>query len=135
MNTAKMIALVLGVLMVLLGVTALAMPERVLPLAQFTTTPNGVYVATVIRLAIGIILLFAASQSRFPKVLRVISVLALVAGIATLMFGSSGVRLMASSLSKNGTVVVRVIGTFALLVGAFVVYALLTNSHRRSSNS
>src|SRR2546423_2914808 len=70
MNIAKMIALVLGVFMILLGLTALTVPDRVLPLAQFTTTPNGVYVATIIRFAIGIILLFAASQSRFPKVLR-----------------------------------------------------------------
>src|SRR2546423_3901621 len=134
MNIAKMIALVLGVFMILLGLTALTVPDRVLPLAQFTTTPNGVYVATIIRFAIGIILLFAASRSRFPKVLRIIGTLALVAGIATLVFGSSGTRPLANSLSKNGSVVVRVFGTFVLLVGGFVVYALLSNSHRRSRN-
>src|SRR2546423_8647588 len=135
MNIAKLIALVLGVLMVLLGLTALAAPDRVLPLAQFTTTPNGVYVATIIRFAIGMILLFAASQSRFPRILRVIGTLALVAGIETLVFGSSGTRPLVTSLSKNGSVVVRVFGTFVLLVGGFVVYAFLTNGHRRSRNS
>src|SRR5205807_8551051 len=101
MNTAKMIALVLGVLMVLLGLTALAMPERVLPLAQFTTTPNGVYVAAAIRFAIGTILLLAASQSRFPKVLRVVGALALVAGIATLLLGVGGARAIRNALANN----------------------------------
>ena len=131
MNIARLVALVLGILMILLGLTALAVPDRVLPLAQFTTTPNGVYVATIIRFAIGIILLFAASHSRFPKVLRIIGTLALVAGIATLVFGSSGTRPLATSLSKNGSVVVRVFGTFVLLVGSFVVYAFSSTDHRR----
>jgi hypothetical protein len=124
MKIARLMGLVLSVLMVLLGLTALAMPDRVLPFARFTTTPNGVYVAAGIRFAIAIILLFAALASRFPKVLRVVAILALLGGIATLAFGVSGGRAFQNVLSNNGTIVLRVIGAFLTLVGSFIGYAV-----------
>lgn len=131
----KSVALVLGVLMMLLGIVALAVPDRVWDFAQFTTTANGVYVAGAIRLAIGLIFLFAASQSRFPKVLRVLGVIALVAGVATLVMGAKGARTLAGALTNYGTNAVRAFGFFVLIVGSFVVYAFLTNNGRRSINS
>ncbi len=121
---AKILAGVLAVLMILLGLTALAAPDRVMPLARFSTTTNGVYVAAGIRFAIGVILLFAASQSRFPKVLRVIGVLAVLGGIATLALGVSGGRMFQNVLSNDGTIVLRVVGLFVLLVGSFIGYAV-----------
>ena len=121
---ARVLALVLALSLALLGLTALAMPDRVLPLARFTTTTNGVYVATGIRFAIGIIVLFAASKSRFPRVLRVIGVLALLGGIATLALGVSGGRMFQTVLSNNGTIVLRIVGLFVLLVGSFIGYAV-----------
>ena len=120
MSIAKLIALGLSILMVLLGLTALAAPDRVLPLARFTTTTNGVYVAAGIRFAIGVILLFAASESRFPKVLRVVGVLAVLGGIATLALGG---RTFQNVLSNNGTIVLRFVGLFVLLIGSFIGYA------------
>src|SRR2546423_7502361 len=126
---ARLIALMLGVLMVLLGITALAAPDRIWPLAQFTTTANGIYVAAGIRLAIGLILVFAASGSRFPIVLRVMGILALLAGGATLLLGVRGARTIANALTNYGTTTVRAIGLFVLIVGSFVAFAVSTRPH------
>src|SRR2546423_1833588 len=123
---ARLIALMLGVLMVLLGITALAALDRVWPLAKFTTTANGVYVAAGIRLAIGLIFVFAASGSRFPIVLRVMGILALLAGGATLVLGVQGARTIADALTNYGTTTVRALGLFVLLVGSFVAFAVRT---------
>jgi len=79
MKISRMLATILGCLMMLLGLAAVLVPDRVLPFARFTTTANGVYVAAAIRLAIGLILLMAAAGSRFPIVLRVLGGFAIVA--------------------------------------------------------
>jgi hypothetical protein len=124
MRISKLLAIVLGVLLMLLGIIALVTPDRVLAIARFTTTPNGVYVAAAIRLGIGLILLFAASGSRFPNVLRVLGALAVIGSIATLFLGVGGARAMAERLLPYGTAVIRGFGTFILIVGAFVMYAV-----------
>jgi len=132
MKILKLLAIVLGVLMMFLGIIALVLPDRALTVARFTTTPNGVYVAAAIRLGIGLVLLFAASDSRFPNVLRVLGVLAVVGGVATLLLGVGGARAIAERVQPYGLTVIRGFGTFILIVGAFVIYAV---SNRESSSA
>lgn len=127
MNFIIVLGLTVCLLMIMLGITALALPDRVWPFAQFTTTANGVYVAGGIRLVIGLAFLLAASSSRFPLVLRVFGILALLAGVATLALGAQGARTIANALTDYGTNAVRALGIFVLLVGSFVAYAITTH--------
>jgi hypothetical protein len=83
-----------------------------------------VYVAAAIRVAVGLILLFAAAGSRFPTVLRVLGALAVIGGIVTLYLGVGGARAIADNLLPYGTMVTRGFGVFALVVGAFIAYAV-----------
>jgi hypothetical protein len=52
----KVLGYLVAALMLILGVVGLIAPNRLLAIAQFTTTTIGVYVAAGIRLAIGLIL-------------------------------------------------------------------------------
>lgn len=111
-------------LMLILGVIGLLVPNRLVEMARFTTTPNGIYVAAGVRMAIGVILWLVASRSRFPKLLRVLGTLALIGGIGTLVLGSQRAREIADWVSANGTLVVRMFGVFALAIGSFIAYAI-----------
>lgn len=111
-------------LFLILGVIGLLVPNRLLEMARFTTTPNGVYVAAVVRVAIGAILWMVAAQSRFPKILRVLGTLALIGGIGTIILGSQRAREIADWVSANGTVIIRTFGGFALAIGSFIAYAI-----------
>lgn len=114
-------------LLLILGVIGLLTPYRLFEMAQFTTTPIGIYVAAGVRLAIGAILLAAAAQSRFPKILRVLGTLALIGGIATLFVGASGAQAIARWIATSGMTPVRIFGVFALAIGSFIGYAIMEN--------
>jgi hypothetical protein len=124
MKISRMLATILGFLMMLLGLCALLVPDRVLPFARFTTTPNGVYLAAGIRLLIGLILLMAAGGSRFPIVLRILGGFAILGGIATLVIGVAGAQTMAEQMLPYVTTAIRGIGAFLIVLGTFVVYAV-----------
>jgi len=119
---------VLGFLVValfmILGVIGLFAPQRLFALAQFTTTPTGIFVVAGVRLAIGAILIAVSSRSRFPTVLRVLGALAIVGGFATLALGSVRARLIVDWISGQGVTLVRAFGIFALAIGSFLAYAI-----------
>ena len=124
MKLMKVLALLVAVLMILLGVSGLAAPNRLLSIAEYTATPGGLYVVAAIRLAIGIILLAAASGSRFPKTLGVLGALALIGGIATLFLGVDRARAIADWVSAQGMIVIRGFALFAVAIGSFIAYAV-----------
>ena len=120
--------IVLGFLVVavfmILGAIGLFAPHRLFALAQFTTTPTGLYVVAGFRLAIGLILLLVASSSRFPKILRVLGILALIGGIATLFLGVDRARAIVDWVSAQGPNLISGFGVFALAIGSFIAYAI-----------
>jgi hypothetical protein len=120
----KVLGFLVVALMLILGVIGLLVPNRLMEMARFTTTPNGIYLVAGLRLAIGAILWTVASRSRFPKILRVLATLALIGGIGTLVLGSERAREIADWVSANGTLVVRTFGVFALAIGSFLAYAI-----------
>lgn len=120
----KLLGFLVVALMLILGVIGLLVPNRLMELARFTTTPNGIYVAAGVRIAIGAILWMVASRSRFPKILRVLATLAVIGGIATLVLGSQRAREIADWASANGTMVVQTFGVFALAISGFIAYAI-----------
>ena len=77
----------------------------------------------IVELVIGIILLGAASRSRFPKVLYVFGALAIVGGFATLFLSVEQARAIADWASSRAAIVVRLFGLLALALGSFIAYA------------
>jgi hypothetical protein len=128
MKLMKVLAFLVALLMILLGVTGLLGPNRLLSIAEYAATPGGLYVAAAIRLAIGIILLGAAAGSRFPNTLRVLGALALIGGIATLFLGVERARAIADWASAQGTTVIRGFAVFAVAIGGFLAYAVSNKS-------
>jgi len=116
--------LLVALFMIVLGVTGIILPHRLLSIAEFTVTAAGLYVTAAVRLVIGIILLVAASRSRFPKVLYVFGALAIVGGFATLFLSVEQARAIADWASSRAAIVVRLFGLFALALGSFIAYAI-----------
>lgn len=120
----RVLAFLVVALLLIFGVVGLLVPNRLFEIARFTITPTGVYVTGAIRLAIGTILFLAASRSRFPKILRVLGVLIFIGGIGTFFIGSVGAKAIADSARDYGTIVPRVFGVVAILIGGFLAYAI-----------
>ena len=66
-----LLTLLIGLLLVVQGLVGLAAPDMFVSSIRFIQTPPVVYLAAVLRVVFGIVLVRAAPSSRLPKFLRV----------------------------------------------------------------
>lgn len=120
----KSLALFVGLLMVALGLVAIAAPDFLVTMGMRAITPVGLYVVAAIRIAIGLVLLGAASVSRMPRTLRVFGIVAIAAGVATAFFGVERAHAFMDWLSSAAPMAPRLMGAVALAIGSFIIYAV-----------
>ena len=115
-------ALVIGFLIIAQGIAGLVAPESFLRLIQWVQTPPNIYFAAVVRVAFGIVLIFAAPRSRTPLALRILGGLIALGGLLTPFLG---IRLADVILGwwSQGPGIVRAWAAGALAIGFFIVYA------------
>lgn len=120
----RVLAFLVVAFFLILGVIGLLTPQRLLAMAQFTTEPPGIYVVAGVRLAVGIILLLVASQSRLPNILRVLGILVFLGGVGTLLLGSERAHAIFVWVSNQSLITLRLFGVFALAIGGLIAYAI-----------
>lgn len=125
----KILSLFVALSIICIGLMALVAPDSFLSVAQSTVTPKGLYVIAGLRVIFGLVLLIAAAASRLPRTMRVVGAIALVAGLATPLFGLERARAIFSWSSVHGTSLIRVWGVIALAVGSLIAYAFISR-HR-----
>jgi len=123
------VALLLGVLVALQGLLGLAAPVAFVELVRFFQTPPTIYVAAVVRVAFGVVLVRAANQSRVPVALRLLGVAIVVGGALTPFIGVQFAQVILGWWAEGGSAVVRVWALGSLAIGAFIMYATIPN-HR-----
>jgi hypothetical protein len=121
---------IIGLVIVALGIVGLAVPDYLPRLAWLTQSAPVLYIAAVVRVAFGIVLLLAAPKARIPNALRILGVLMVLGGALTPFFGA---RLAEAILAwwARDLAVIRAWATAALAVGVFIVYA--TGYRRRAA--
>ena len=124
----KIIALLIAALMILLGLTGVLWPEGLMEFAKYTFTSTGIYVAAIVRIAFGILLLVAAKATRTPKTVRVIALILLVAGVATALISVERAQLLRDWWLGRGPDAIRIAACIPLAIGFFVAGATLTKS-------
>jgi hypothetical protein len=122
LNVAVMM---IGVAVAGLGLVGLVAPAQLLDFGRSLLTETGLYVVAAVRVAFGLLLLFAARLSRMPRTLRVLGIVIIVAGLTTPLFGVERSIAMFNWLSAQAPALVRVMATFAIAFGTLVVYATL----------
>ena len=120
----KLLGLLFALLMICVGLSALIAPYRFLSATEYTVTANGLYVVAALRVGVGLVLLAASSASRMPKTLRVFGIIALIAGMTTLLVGGERARAIFNWSSVHGPGVIRAWGVIALAAGCLIAYAL-----------
>jgi hypothetical protein len=118
--------IIFGALIFLAGFVILIYPETIFGYMRARLDRLGLQIAAiVIRLILGVLLIYQADMSRFPLVVEVIGWISLVAAISIIAMGRRNfIRLMEWSLSfvkRFG----RIGGLMAAAFGAFLVYAFV----------
>ena len=122
----KAIALFIGALMILLGLTGVLWPEGLMDLMKYSFTSTGIYVAAITRMILGALLLVAARATRTPKTIRVIAVIIFLAGVATALINPERAQLLRDWWLSHGPDALRIAACFPLAVGFFILVATMT---------
>jgi hypothetical protein len=118
----RLLGLAIGVIVILVGAICLASPDVLLSLGHLAATPGGLYVVAALRIAIGLVLIFAAAESRAPRTLRVIGVFVIIAGLTTPWFGVERARAVLDWFTKAGPSFMRLTAGVAMAIGGFLSY-------------
>ncbi len=120
----------IGILVVALGIFGLVLPDYFVRLVHLFQAPPIIYVAAIVRITFGIVLVLAAPASRATIALRILGIVIVVGGALTPFIG---VRLADLILGwwSWGPGIVRAWAAAALLLGVFIIYA--TGHKRRAA--
>ena len=122
MPVANILAMGLGFVVAAIGVLALAAPSVLLELGRTLQSPSGLYVVAAVRVGFGIILIWAASNSRTPRTLRVLGIFIIIAGLITPFFGVDRTRAVFDWWSTQGSFFARAWPFAAIGFGLFLAY-------------
>jgi hypothetical protein len=115
----------LAVFVVLIGAWGVLAPSRITDFVTRFGSKGGLWIATGIRLVLGLALWFAAPVSRAPLLLQVLGVIALVAAVVLLFMGADRFKALVNWWTKLSPTAMRFNCLFALAFGAVILWALL----------
>jgi hypothetical protein len=120
----KSLALLVALFIMVVGVAGIFTPDSLIRVGRYVVTPVGLYAVAVFRVGIGLVLMLVARMSRAPKTLRAFGAVALVAGLATPLFGVERARAIVDWEATQGTALIRVGAGLALAIGGFIAFAV-----------
>ena len=122
----RLFGLVIGALVILAGAISFTAPDLRLALEGWVTTPAGLYEITALGVAIGLVFVFAAPASRAPRTLRVLGLIAIIAGLMTPWFGVARSRAVLNWFVNAGPLLMRLDASAGMAIGSFLVYVFRT---------
>jgi hypothetical protein len=123
MNLLQSLGFLIGALVMVAGATTLAAPNQFLSLMRSLMTPAGLYAITVARVAVGLVFVFGAPASRAPRLLRVLGIVVIIAGMATPLFGVARSQAVLDWWANVGPALKTLDAVVAMALGGFLVYA------------
>jgi len=113
-----------GVFLGTLGLVGMVRPHRLIRMARSWQTPTGLYAAAALRIALGLLLILVAPNSRFPGVLRILGIVILLSGLATPIVGLGRFHRILEWWANRGPAFQRAWASCAFSVGLFLIYAV-----------
>lgn len=119
-----LVALVVSLLMAGLGAYGVLAPGRLQNFIRSFQTRPGHVAAAAIRLVYGIALVLAAPGSRAPRLIWILGIVVLVAGLITMGVGFQRFSRLMKWWLKQGLGLVRAWALLAMAFGVYLTYVL-----------
>ncbi len=121
----RIAALLLAFFIIVASIAGIVSPDTMMTLRRSYYTPGGLYVAGAVRIALGLVLILAASNSRWPIILRAFGAVMCLQAITANLLGLERARAI---LEWEGIhpVLLRAGATVALFSGCFIAFAVTT---------
>ena len=118
----------LGWLIVLFVVAAgtfgVVAPDRLIEFGRLVLTPGGLVGIAVLRICIGMVLIWIAPASRAPKALQVLGAILLLAGLVTPLVGVERSRAILEWEAAQGATVFRIGAAVIVGLGGLLAFAI-----------
>src|SRR5437588_606424 len=121
----RIAALLLALCIIVVGMVGIVATDSAMTLRRlYFATPSRFYAASAVRIAMGLVLILAASSARWPRTLRVLVAVMCLQGIAANLFGIERARAIMEWEAMQGTALLRAGAVVALATGGFVAFAV-----------
>ena len=124
------VAFTLALAIAALGGVGVLAPSVLLALVTAMRNPAGLWVAALLRVALGTALYCAASRSRAPRAFRVLGALTVAAGVALPFLGVARFVALLDWWTAQGAVVTRLWAAAAVAFGVLVAWGVIPREAR-----
>jgi hypothetical protein len=124
MKVLRVVATFMSLAIVCLGAIGIVAPTVLLEFGRSLLAPPALYWVAAVRVVFGGLLIAVAAPSRFPRVLRVVGVVIVVAGVLTPLFGTERFLQAFAWFSGQPSMLVRGIAVLPLIFGLCFAYAI-----------
>jgi hypothetical protein len=119
----RIAALLLALFTIVVSTAGIISPDSMMTLRRMYYTPHGLYVGGAVRVAMGLVLILAATNSRWPRVLRVLGVVMCMQALAANILGLERARAIMEWEAMH-TALLRAGAAVALAASCFIAYAV-----------
>ena len=126
----RLLGLVIGAVIILVSAISFAVPDLKLSLERSAITPTGLYAIAVLRVAIGLVVVFAAPASRAPRTLRLLGLVVIIAGLMTPWFGVTRAHATLNWVASAGPLLMRLDACLGMAIGGFLVFVFRAPTRR-----
>src|SRR5580692_10243197 len=121
----RIAALLVALFTIVVSIGGVVSPDSLMTLRRlYFATPGRFYAAGAVRVAMGLVLILAASRSRWPRTLRALGAVMCLQAFAATLFGLERARAIMEWEAMQGTMLLRAGAVVALAAGGFVAFAV-----------
>jgi hypothetical protein len=120
----RIAAVLVALFIIVVSLMAIVATDSAMALRRlYFATPGRFYAAGAVRVAMGLVLILAASSSRWPRTLRALGAVMFLQVIAANLFGLERARAIMEWEAMQGTALLRAGAVVALASGVLVAFA------------
>jgi hypothetical protein len=129
----RIAALLVALFTIVVGIGGLISPESGTEIRRlYFATPMRLYGAAAVRVAMGLVVILSATDSRAPKTLRALGALMCMQGLSVTLLAPEHARTVLEWETRQGPALLRVGAAVALAAGGFMAFAV-TGQRPKSS--
>ena len=124
----KLIIKLFGILLIFLGISLLIKAEIIIGWIENNMEKTSLYIlAIAVRLVLGVLFIVAARASKYPRIIKFLGYLFLVAAIIFILIGQESFQGFISSLIPDVKPFAPLSGLLSIAFGGFLIYAFSRN--------
>lgn len=126
---ASLLIKLLGAFLIVAGISIFIYPEMIFDWILSNLNQFWFYISVIVgRLSLGILLIIAAKESKYPIAIKVLGYLAVIAALGFLFIGHGNFENFLSTLITKAKPLTPISGVISLVAGVLLIYAFSSNT-------